>query len=75
MALAALSKKAEAEKLQDVAQQSLFALVTCLETLVKPGVQACMAITKNNRENTIKLVRAGGKVDWLDKDSNVVPPD
>ena len=33
------------------------------------------AITRNNRETTIKLVRAGGRVDWLSPDSNVVPPD
>ena len=29
---------------------------------------------RNNRENTLKLLRAGGKTDWLDAESNVVVP-
>ena len=43
--------------------------------LMKPALEAVQSITRNHRESTIKLVRAGGRADWLARDSNVVPPD
>ena len=32
-------------------------------------------ITRNDQETTMKLVRAGGDVMWLDEDSSVVRPE
>jgi len=75
IALAALGKKAEPERLQEAGQQCLVQLVAAIDTMTKPALQAVQGITRNHRENTIKLVRAGGSPAWLAKDSSVVPPD
>ena len=32
-------------------------------------------ITRNDKESTMKLMRAGGDVNWLDDESNVVRPE
>ena len=75
MAISAMCKKAEAEGLQDSSREVMFQLSTTLLTLTKPGVHAMQNITRNHKDNTMKLVRGGGRVDWLAKDSTIVPPD
>ena len=50
------------------------AKTTALETLAEPGILALRSVTKNHRENTLKLQRAGGLAGWLDEKSSVVPP-
>ena len=75
MAIAAMCKKAEAEGLQEGAQVVMFQLVATINTMMKPALQAVQGITRNHKENTVKLVRAGGRVAWLDPESSIVPPD
>ena len=74
-AISAVVKKAESDGIQDQSQSCMFKLVEAMDHLHKPGVDAIQSITRNNRDNTVKLVRAGGLVKWLDEKSNVVPPD
>lgn len=74
-AIAAVTKKAEADKIQDASQGCMFKLVETMDVLQAPAIEAFKKITCNHRDNTQKLVRAGGLVAWLDTTSNVVPPD
>lgn len=74
-AVAAVVKKAESDGIQDQSQACMFKLVETMDLLHKPGIDAIKSITRNHRDNTLKLVRAGGLVKWLDEKSNVVPPD
>ena len=74
-AIAAVCKKAESDKIQDESQGCMFKLVETMDNLHKPAIEAVQSITRNHRENTMKLVRAGGLVRWLDEKSSIVPPD
>ena len=84
-ALEAITKKAEKEEVQDEASVCIFPLAESLskvlratpemlETLAEPGILALRSVTKNHRDNTLKLQRAGGLAGWLDDKSSVVPP-
>jgi chemotaxis protein histidine kinase CheA len=75
LALGAITKKAEAEELQVPASACLHSLVPCLDLLMKPGMEAVQSITRNDKECTMKLVRAGGDVAWLADDSSIVRPE
>ena len=75
LALASITKKAEAEELQDTAASCLHSLVPCLEYFMGPAIDTIQNITRNNQDTTHKLVRAGGLVDWLVEESSVVKPD
>lgn len=70
-----LTKKAEAEGLQEKGSDCLFGVVKTLQSTSLPAFATIHAVTQNNRETTTKLLRAGGRVDWLSEDSNVVAPD
>ena len=81
-ALAAITKKAEAESIQLPAASCLHSLVPCMEYLMKPAMEVIQNITRNNQENTYKLLRAQGLllraatlIEFLDEESNVVRPD
>jgi len=73
--LAACSKKAETDKIQPEAAACLVSLTESMETLLQDAYSTIRGITRNHRENTIKFVRTGGRVEHLDPDSNVVPPE
>ena len=73
--LAACAKKAETDKIQAESASCIVALIECMDTLNRNAYETIHNITRNHRENTIKLVRLGGRVEWLAPDSTVVPPD
>ena len=73
-ALAAIAKKADTDQIQEESQACMYPLVECVDSLMKPALATIKCVTRNNRENTLKLLRAGGKTDWLDAESNVVVP-
>ena len=84
-ALEAITKKAEKEEVQEEAGVCIFPLAESLskvlkatpemlEGLAEPGILALRTVTKNHRENTLKLQRAGGLAGWLDDASSIVPP-
>jgi len=73
--LAACARKAEGDKTQGEAGACLVSVIESMDCLLGDAYEAIQGITRNHRENTVKMVRTGGRVDWLDPDSNVVPPD
>jgi len=71
----AICKKAESENLQDDAAKCFFSLVKTLQVTMIPALRTIHNMTINHRENSIKLIRAGGRCDWFSEHSNIVPPD
>lgn len=73
--VATCAKKAETDKIQGEASACIVALIEGMDGLLFNAYDAIQNMTRNNRDNTIKLIRLGGRVEWLDPESNVVPPD
>lgn len=73
--MAVCAKKAETDKIQDESAKCIAPLIETMDGLLIYAYDLLENITRNHRENTVKLVRLGGRVDWLAMDSNVVPPD
>jgi hypothetical protein len=84
-AIEALTKKAEKEGHQEAGDTVIWALsmglwqtlkptTETLASLAQPGINALKNLTRNHRENTLKLVRSRGLLDWLDEDSTIMPP-
>ena len=74
-AMAACAKKAEGDKIQDESATCIAPLIETMDGLLINAYDLIENITRNHRDNSVKLIRLGGRVDWLAPDSNIVPPD
>lgn len=74
-AIAAVAKKAEGEGVQGEASKCVHGLTDAVKLVTRHTMDTVHRVTRNNEQNTMKLMRSGGEREWLDPKSNVFVPD